>query len=56
MPAHTTGAAPVPCPDCGGQRVRAQATGYVKILPEHAGLGALFGGAVPRALVCTVCV
>jgi len=55
MPAHPTGAPPAPCPDCGGQRVRAHATAYVKILPERAGLGTLFGGAVPHALVCTVC-
>ncbi len=55
MPPTTSDAAPTPCPECAGPRVRARATAYVRLLPEHAGLGALFGGAVPRALVCTVC-
>jgi len=55
MPPTTSDATPTPCPECAGLRVRATATAYVRLRPEHAGLGALFGGAVPRALVCTVC-
>lgn len=47
---------PAPCPECGGERLPAQTTRYVDLLPEHPSLIEYFTNRVQlQALVCSQC-